>query len=240
MTESVRLQKILAQAGLGSRRYCEIMIEQGRVSVNGIVVTELGSRATWDDEIRVDGVLIVSRPETVAYALNKPRGVLSAMSDERKRCVGDLVADLDLRLFHVGRLDEDTEGLLILTNDGDLAQRLSHPSFEISKTYLATVEGVVSPGTVKRLLAGVTLEDGPIACDRVVVKQAEGGRTLLEVVLHSGRNRIVRRLLASVGHPVKALVRTHIGELGLDGLRPGQLRELSARDLKKLSKQAGW
>ena len=240
MSESVRLQKILAQAGLGSRRYCEIMIEQGRVSVNGERVTELGSRASWDDEIRVDGVLIVSKPETVVYALNKPRGVLSAMSDAHRPCVGDLVGDLDVRLFHVGRLDEETEGLLILTNDGDLAQRLSHPSFEISKTYLATVDGAVTPGTIKRLLAGIELEDGPIACDRAVVKQTSGGRTLIEVVLHSGRNRIVRRMLAAVGHPVRALVRTHIGELGLDGLRPGQVRELTSRDLKKLSKHAGW
>ena len=238
--ESVRLQKLLAQAGIGSRRYCEILIERGRVTVNGAVVSELGARATWEDEIRVDGVLVVARPESLTYAFNKPRGVVSAMSDERKKSLADYVEQLPHRLFHVGRLDEDTEGLLILTNDGDLAQRLAHPSNEISKTYLATVAGEVKPGTLRKLLSGVELEDGEIKCDRAVIKDRQPGRTLLEVQIHSGRNRIVRRMLAKVGHPVQKLVRTHIGQLGLDGLKPGSLRELSTAELRQLSQNANW
>ena len=240
MADQVRLQKLLAQAGMGSRRYCEIMIDAGRVSVNGAVVRELGSRASWDDEIRVDGVLIVSRPDVVAYALNKPRGYISAMSDSKSKCIGDLVTEIPERLFHVGRLDEETEGLIILTNDGDLAQLLAHPSHEIQKTYLATVMGSVAPGTVRQLLQGFELEDGFIKCDRAVVRQVDGGETLIEVTLHSGRNRIVRRMLAAAGHPVRRLVRTHIGQLGLDGLRPGLLRKLEPRDLKRLSRNANW
>ena len=150
--EPIRLQKLLAQAGVGSRRYCEILIERGRVSVNGRVVTELGARATWADEIQVDGTRVISRPETLVFALNKPRGVVSTMSDDRGRsCLGDYVSEIPERLFHVGRLDEQTEGLIILTNDGALAQRLSHPSYEISKTYLATVDGSVSRATLKQL-----------------------------------------------------------------------------------------
>jgi len=239
--EPLRLQKIMAQSGVGSRRYCEILMERGRVQVNGQIVSELGARARWTDEIRVDGVLIVARPENVVYALNKPVGVISTMIDDQGRpCVGDFFEDLEIRLFHVGRLDEMTEGLLILTNDGDLAQRLSHPSFEISKTYLATVSGEVSRATVRQLLAGIELDDGPIKCDAVVLKQTSEGQSLVEVVLHSGRNRIVRRTLAAVGHPVTRLVRTHIGALGIDGLKSGEFRELRPEHLKALSKASKW
>mgnify|MGYP006291731983 CR=1 FL=1 len=239
--ESIRLQKILAQAGIGSRRYCEILIERGRVSVNGVVVKELGSRARWEDEIRVDGVLIVHRPDTLTYAFNKPRGVVSSMQDEFQRpCLADYTADLPQRVFHVGRLDEQTEGLLILTSDGQLAQRLAHPSFEVSKTYLADVEGGVTANTCKHLLSGVELDDGPIACDHVTLKQSSPTRTLLELSLHSGRNRIVRRMLAHVGHPVMGLVRTHIGTLGLDGLKPGELRLLDPNQIRELSSDAKW
>lgn len=240
MVEQIRLQKLLAQAGIGSRRYCEILIERGRVSVNGQIVTELGSRASWADEIRVDGVLLLQRPETVVYLLNKPRGVVSAMSDPHKRSLGDLVANLDVRLFHVGRLDEDTEGLLILTNDGELAQRLAHPSFEVAKTYLATVAGRMGAADCRLLETGIELEDGPVRADRVRLKQVADSATLVELVLHSGRNRIVRRMLAATGHPVQALVRTRFGNLGLDGLPPGGLRKLNAKQIQTLSAAAKW
>jgi 23S rRNA pseudouridine2605 synthase len=235
----VRLQKIMSAAGIGSRRYCEILIESGRVSVNGQIITELGSRALETDEIRVDGVLILNRPEFKAYVFNKPTGVISAMSDNTgKSCLGDFVADLPVRVFHVGRLDEATEGLIIMTNDGELANSLSHPSHEIPKTYLATVTGEVSPYTIKLLQDGIELDDGPIACDKAILKQIHNGESLVEVVLHSGRNRIVRRMLAAVGHPVTRLVRTRVGNLGLDGLKPGALRELGFDDIKALSKTA--
>lgn len=240
MTDAIRLQKLLAQAGIGSRRYCEILIERGRVSVNGQVVSELGSRASWADEIRVDGTLLLQRPELAVYLLNKPRGVVSAMSDPRKKSLADLVGHLEIRLFHVGRLDEDTEGLLVLTNDGELAQRLSHPSFEISKTYLATVTGRMSAADGRRLENGVELEDGLVQADRVTIKQVGETASLVEVVLHSGRNRVVRRMLAAVGHPVQALVRTRFGNLGLDGLAPGALRKLDAKQVQALSAATEW
>ena len=233
--ELIRLQKLMADSGVGSRRFCEILISAGRVSVNGEIVKELGTRAAATDEIRVDGILILKRENTIVVALNKPVGVVSAMSDPKKRHLGLFVEQYSERLFHVGRLDEMTEGLIILTNDGDLAQRLSHPSFEVQKTYMAKVEGKVEPRTVKQLIAGVDLDDGPIACDRALVKGSSSDSSLLEVVLHSGRNRIVRRMLASVGHPVRQLVRTHIGGLGLDGLPSGQTRILTDLEIKSLS-----
>lgn len=237
--EPVRLQKLLSTLGVGSRRYCEILISRGRVSVNGQIVTELGSRALETDEIRVDGVLLVTRPELHSYVFNKPAGVISAMSDPHgKTNIGDFVADLSVRVYHVGRLDEATEGLIILTNDGELANLLTHPSHEVQKTYLATVRGELKPHTLRQLREGVELEDGPISCDQAVLKQTNQGVSLVEVVLHSGRNRIVRRMLAAVGHPVTRLVRTRIGNLGLDGLKPGTYRELTASDLKLLSKTA--
>lgn len=239
--EPVRLQKILSTLGVGSRRYCEILISRGRVTVNGKVVTELGSRAQLTDEIRVDGVLLVTRPELHTYVFNKPAGVISAMSDPYgKPNIGDFVTDLPVRVFHVGRLDEATEGLIVLTNDGELANLLAHPSHEIQKTYLANVRGEVKPQTLRQLREGVELEDGPIACDQVVLKQTSNGESLIEVVIHSGRNRIVRRMLAAVGHPVSRLVRTRIGNLGLDGLKPGAYRLLNQSDLKLLSKTANF
>lgn len=239
--EPIRLQKLLAQAGIGSRRFCEILIERGRVTVNGVVISELGARASWTDRIQVDGIDVISRPEMVVFALNKPLGVVSSMADEHGRpCLGDLVKDLPYRLFHVGRLDEQSEGLLILTNDGELAQRLSHPRYEISKTYLATVDGDLSRGDLRRLLDGVELDDGPIHFDQAILKQVQGDQSIVEVVLHSGRNRIVRRTLAAIGHPVRRLVRTHIGGLGIDGLRPGQLRELSSAQVFAMSRDSNW
>lgn len=233
--EGERLQKVLARAGLGSRRYCEVLIGRGRVSVDGEVVTEQGRRVRPGDEIRVDGDLIPRNEELVVLVVNKPVGVLSAMHDDRGRaCVGDLVADRPERLFHVGRLDADTSGLLLLTNDGDLAQRLAHPRHEVSKTYRATVPGPV-PGSVGRQLRqGIELDDGPARADAFRVVSEQGDRAIVEIRLHEGRNRIVRRMLAAVRHPVLELVRTELGTLHLGGLRPGALRQLDRREVLAL------
>lgn len=232
----IRLQKVLAAAGLGSRRKCEELIAEGRVRVDGETVTEMGRRVDPQTAVvHVDGTRINLREDIVYLALNKPRGVLSAMSDPRGRAtVGDLVADRDERLFHVGRLDADSEGLLLLTNDGELAHRLMHPSFGVAKTYLAEVPAPVSPEVGRRLRAGVDLEDGPVRVDGFRIVQVSGDRALVEVILHEGRNHIVRRMLAAVGYPVQRLVRTAIGPVVLGGQRPGTLRPLTASELGEL------
>ena len=215
-TEGIRLQKVLSQAGIASRRAAEKLIIDGRVEVDGQVVTELGTRVDPDASvIRVDGARVVLDDSLVYLALNKPRGMHSTMSDDRGRpCIGDLVEHRvrgNKNLFHVGRLDADTEGLILLTNDGELAHRLMHPSHEVPKTYLATVTGTVPRGLGKRLRAGIELDDGPARVDDFAVVDAIPGKTLVRVMLHEGRNRIVRRLLAAAGFPVEALVRTDIG-----------------------------
>jgi 23S rRNA pseudouridine2605 synthase len=208
--------------------------------VDGSVVTELGTRVDPATAvIHVDGQRVNVRADLVYLALNKPRGVLSAMSDDRgRRTVADLVADRPERLFHVGRLDADTEGLLLLTNDGELAHRLMHPGFGVPKTYLATVPGPVPKTLGRRLRDGVELEDGPVRVDAFRIVQQEGNgadiRAIVEVVLHEGRNRIVRRMLDAVGHPVQRLVRTSIGPVRLGGQRPGTLRELTRDELGEL------
>lgn len=237
--EPVRLQKVLAGAGLGSRRACEELIAGGRVTVDG-TVAELGMRVDPHTAvIHVDGDRVVVRDDLVYLALNKPRGVLSAMSDARGRpTVGDLVADRPERLFHVGRLDADSEGLLLLTNDGELAHRLTHPSFGVAKTYLATVPGPVGRQVGRRLLAGVQLDDGPVRADAFRVVQVQGRQAIVEVVLHEGRKHVVRRLLAEVGHPVSRLVRTRIGPVHLGGQRAGTLRPLTRAELADLHRIA--
>jgi 23S rRNA pseudouridine2605 synthase len=234
--EGVRLQKVLAQAGVASRRAAEQLILDGRVSVDGHVVTELGSRVDPATSIiHVDGERVPTAPGLVVLMMNKPRGVITAMTDDRGRpCVGDLIADRPERVFHVGRLDADTEGLLLLTNDGELANRLGHPSHEVAKTYRATVRGAISKQALRQLESGVDLEDGPIACDRVRVIQRLEDRSLVEIVLHSGRNRIVRRMLDAVGFPVIDLVRTRIGPLHLGRLRPGQVLPVEGGELRAL------
>jgi 23S rRNA pseudouridine2605 synthase len=238
-SEGIRLQKVLAAAGLGSRRACEELIADGRVTVDG-EIAELGTRVDPDTAvIHVDGDRIVVRDDLVYLALNKPRGVLSAMSDSRgRRTVGDLVGDRPERLFHVGRLDADSEGLLLLTNDGELAHRLMHPSFGVLKTYLATVPAPVGREVGRRLRAGVVLEDGPVAVDSFRVVQTHGRQALVEVVLHEGRKHIVRRLLAEVGHPVSRLVRTRIGPVHLGGQRAGTVRPLTRSELADLHRLA--
>lgn len=239
--EGIRLQKVLAQAGIASRRAAEQLILDGRVSVDGQVVTELGSRVDPATAvIHVDGERVPTAPGIVVLMMNKPRGVITSMSDDRGReCVGDLIADRPERLFHVGRLDSDTEGLLLLTNDGELANRLGHPSHEVAKTYRATVRGPISKQALRELKEGVDLDDGPIACDGARVIQRLTDRSLVEVVLHSGRNRIVRRMLDAVGYPVVDLVRTRIGPLHLGRMRPGQVIELEGADLRALYTAVG-
>ncbi len=239
--EGIRLQKVMAAAGIGSRRACEAMIEQGRVSVNDEVVREQGRRVDPEtDVIRVDTMRINTASGNVYLALNKPRGYVTAMTDpEGRPTVGDLVRDRLERLFHVGRLDADTEGLLLLTNDGELAHRLSHPSYEVPKTYLAEVLGPMEKGVGKRLREGVELEDGIVRFDAFRVVDSSANRLLVEVVLHEGRKHIVRRALAEVGHPVQQLVRTAVGPVQLGAQKPGKLRALTREELAGLFSLVG-
>jgi 23S rRNA pseudouridine2605 synthase len=235
---------VLSQAGVASRRVAEKMIRDGRVEVDGMIVTEMGTRVDPDTSvIRVDGARIMIDDTMVYLAINKERGMHSTMSDDQGRpCVGDLVEYRvrgNKKLFHVGRLDADTEGLLILTNDGELAHRLMHPSYEVPKTYLATVLGTVPRGLGKTLRAGVELDDGPVRVDDFAVVDAVPGRSLVRVTLHEGRKRIVRRLLAEVGFPVKELVRTDIGTVALGEQRPGSIRVLTSKEIGELYKAVG-
>ncbi len=239
----IRLQKVLAQAGLASRRACEAMIAQGRVQVNGDTVLEQGRRVDPDhDVIRVDGSRIPPPRRHLYLVLNKPRGVVSTLTDpEGRRTLADVVVDsasgrsvVKERLFHVGRLDTDTEGLIILTNDGDFAYQLAHPKFEVDKTYLAEVEGVLNAATLKRLRNGVVLDDGPVHPRGVKLVSATGGRSLVRLTLHEGRNHIVRRTMESVGHPVRRLSRIGIGPVRLKTLAVGELRELTREELGSL------
>ena len=240
----VRLQKVLSQAGIASRRVAEKMIRDGRVEVDGVVITELGTRVDPAvSVIRVDGARISIDDTLVHLAINKPRGMHSTMSDDRGRpCVGDLVEHRvrgNAKLFHVGRLDADTEGLLLLTNDGELAHRLMHPSYEVPKTYLATVMGAVPKGLGRKLRDGIELDDGPVRVDDFAVVDAVPGRSLVRVTLHEGRKRIVRRLLAEVGFPVQELVRTDIGAVTLGEQRPGSIRVLTQKEIGDLYKAVG-
>ena len=232
----IRLQKLLAQSGVASRRKCEELMLDGLVEVDGEVVTRLGTKVDPRTAvIRVDGKRLPPISEKVYLVLNKPRGVVSTMSDpEGRRNLGDLVADRPERLFHVGRLDTDTSGLILLTNDGDFAQRMAHPSYEVDKTYVAEVDGEVYRRTAKQLLEGVTLEDGPVTVKKVRIVEASAQRSIVELVIHEGRNRIVRRLLDHVGHPVRRLTRTAIGPVVLSRLKPGEMRELTLDELGSL------
>ncbi len=236
----VRLQKLLARSGVASRRRCEELMLDGQVEVDGAVVTRLGTKVDPRTAvIRVAGKRLPPISPYVYLALNKPRGVVSTMSDpEGRRSLADLVADRPERLFHVGRLDTDTSGLILLTNDGDFAQRLAHPSYEVDKTYVAEVEGRVGKPVLRRLREGVTLDDGPVAVSSARVVSVEGERSIVEVVIHEGRNRIVRRLLDHVGHPVRRLTRTAIGPVHLQSLGSGELRPLQRDELGQLLDRA--
>lgn len=236
----IRLQKLLAQSGVASRRKCEELMLAGVVEVDGEIVTRLGTKVDPRTAvIRVDGKRLPPISAHVYLVLNKPRGVVSTMSDPQgRRTLTDLVADRPERLFHVGRLDTDTTGLLLLTNDGEFAHRMAHPSYQVDKTYVAEVDGEVTRATLKRLLDGVTLDDGPVEVSKAkVVEYGAGGatgRTIVELVIHEGRNRIVRRLLDQVGHPVLQLTRTAFGPVKLAGLKSGKLRELTSDELGSL------
>jgi len=240
----VRLQKVMAEAGVGSRRHCEELIGAGRVEVDGQTVRRFGARVNPERQvIRVDGKRIPARPGLVYLAFNKPPKVLTAMSDRRgRKTLADFLGDRDPgseRLFHIGRLDYDTEGLMLLTNDGELAHRLAHPSFEVAKTYLAEVTGPVPKDLGRRLTAGIELDDGVAAADRFRVIDRSGQRALVEITLHEGRKHIVRRMLAETGHPVSRLVRTDVGPIRLGNLAPGASRELTTREIGELYATVG-
>lgn len=235
-TGGVRLQKVLAGAGVASRRASEELIAAGRVTVNGVVAT-LGQRVDPSrDVIRLDGDRLLVGTEHVYLALHKPQGMITAMTDQQGRpCVGDLVRDRATPgLHHVGRLDADTEGLLLITNDGDLGHRLTHPSYEVPKRYLVEIEGTVPRSLGRTLRTGVDLDDGPARVDEFRVVDTVAGRSSIEVVLHEGRNHIVRRMFAAAGHPVTRLVRTAIGPIRLGDLRPGRVRHLSTPEVQTL------
>ena len=236
-----RLQKVLAAAGVGSRRYCEDLIGAGRVEVDGQVVRRFGARVDPERQVfKVDGKRVPSRQGVVYLMLNKPRGVLTAMSDDRgRKTIVDFLGDRAERLVHVGRLDYDTEGLLLLTNDGELAHRLTHPRYEVAKTYYAEVPGPVPRDVGRRLQAGVELEDGVAAADKFRVLDSSGKRAMVEITLHEGRNRIVRRMLDAVGHPVDRLVRTTVGPVKLGSLRPGATRDLTLQEVGELYAAVG-
>ena len=231
-SDGERLQKILAGVGLGSRRTCEELIDAGRVTVNGRVAT-LGDRADVDvDRIEVDGVRIGTKPGLVYYLLNKPAGVVTTATDTHGRAVVTDLVPREPRVFPVGRLDQDTEGLLLLTNDGDLTHQLTHPSFGIEKEYVAEVEGTPTRHELRVLREGVDLDDGRTAPAQVALVEP----TVVRITIHEGRNRQVRRMLDAVGHPVVRLVRTRIGGLADRSLAPGEWRVLTTDEVRALER----
>lgn len=232
-----RVQKVLANAGVASRRACENLMTQGRVKVNGCVVTQLGTRMDpHKDQVHVDGKRIFLDQERRTYAVNKPVGVVSTMSDPQGRPnLGDLAEIIGHRVYHIGRLDEDTSGLILMSNDGELAHRIMHPSHQLPKTYIATLDGSMKAGTAKMLMEdGIELEDGHAQVDDIVIMDRFGGQTLVRVTLHIGRNRIVRRIFDAVGHRVHKLARTHIGPIALNDLELGEYRQLPLSEVTEL------
>ena len=234
-----RLQKVLARAGIGSRRASEELIAAGRVTVDGEIAV-LGRRVDPDrDRIEVDGVRVLVGDDLVHYLLNKPAGTVTTASDPQGRPTVVQLVPSDPRVFPVGRLDADTEGLLLLTNDGELTQLLTHPSHGVVKTYLAEVEGEPSPAALRRLREGVELDDGVTAPARVRLVQQRGGTAAVELGIHEGRNRQVRRMLDAVGHPVLRLVRTRIGPVADRSLAPGEWRALTRSEVRSLYAAVG-
>jgi 23S rRNA pseudouridine2605 synthase len=233
-----RLQKVLARMGFGSRRACEELITAGRINVNGRPA-ELGMRIhPASDAVEVDGTRVRLSTDLVYLALNKPAGVLSAAKDTRGRqTVVDLVP-MEMRVFPVGRLDRDTSGLLLMTNDGDFANHVAHPRYEVPKTYVAEVRGKVAPASVSKLRRGIHLEDGPAHAVAVRVRASGRGRALVELTVREGRNRLVRRMLAAVGAQVTSLVRTEIGPVRLGRLKPGTWRHLRRDEVMQLMGEA--
>jgi len=241
-TRGERVQKVLARAGFGSRRACEQLIAAGRVTI-GARPAVLGDRVDPDPmELAVDGIPVPTRPGLVHYLLNKPAGVVTTAQDPQGRATVVGLVPAEPRVFPVGRLDYDTEGLLVLTNDGELTQRLTHPRYGVAKTYLAEVDGVPAPAAIRRLREGVDLDDGRTAPARAVLVQAGAGpdaTSAVEIVVHEGRNRQVRRMCDAVGHPVRRLVRTRIGPLADARLRPGEWRALTPAEVRALYEAAG-
>ena len=232
--ERERLQKVLARAGLGSRRACEDLIRDGRVTVNGRVAV-LGERVDpRADRVEVDGARVPLNPELRYMALNKPRGVVTTASDPQGRPDVSRYYPEGVRVFPVGRLDRDTEGLLLLTNDGELANRLLHPRYGVEREYLAEVEGRPTPRVLARLTRGVQLEDGPARAASARQVAGSGGRGAVRMVMTEGRKREVRRMLDAVGLPVRRLVRVRVGPIRLGRLPPGEVRELDAAEVREL------
>jgi 23S rRNA pseudouridine2605 synthase len=236
--EGERLQKVLARAGMGSRRACEELIDQRRVEVNGAIVSEQGMRVDPDkDEIKVDG-LTVATQSYLFFALNKPAGVVSTMEDpDGRQCLGDYVTNRETRLFHIGRLDTETEGLILLTNHGELSHRLTHPRYGVRKTYLAHIQGPLPRDLGRQLKEGIQLEDGYARADHFRVVQSTGKNYLVEVSLHEGRKHIVRRMLADAGFPVEKLVRTAFGPIALGDQKSGWLRRLTNTEVGMLMRE---
>jgi 23S rRNA pseudouridine2605 synthase len=238
--EGVRLQKVLAQAGVGSRRVCEDLIAAGRVEVDGERVQHQGMRVDPETAIiRVDGMRISTAEGIVHFAFNKPMGVVSAMDDPDRPNLGDYVKGRTERLFHVGRLDIDTEGLILLTNDGELAHRLAHPSYEIRKVYQAQVTGIIPRDLGKNLKQGIDLEDGLARVDSFRLLDTVGKNALVEITIHEGRNRIVRRMMEAAGFPVRGLVRTKFGPISLGDQKPERLRPLNKEEVGAVYKAVG-
>ncbi len=236
-----RLQKYLAHAGVASRRSSEQLILAGKVTVNGQVVTELGSKVDPEhDQITVNGVLVSTEQQKVYYLLNKPSGYVTTLKDpEGRKTVRELLSDVQQRVYPVGRLDFDTEGLLLLTNDGELTHALTHPSHQVEKTYQAKVRGVPSEDKLARLRQGVRLEDGMTAPAKVQLLKQEGSQAWLEITIHEGRNRQVRRMCESIGYPVVFLKRVCLGFLTLEHLAVGKYRALSPQEVTRLRVLAG-
>ena len=236
--EGERLQKVLARAGMGSRRACEELIAQRRVEVNGQVVTEQGVRVdVHKDEVKVDGLTVATQSH-LFFALNKPAGVVSTMEDpDGRQCLGDYVTNRESRLFHVGRLDTETEGIILLTNHGELAHRLTHPRYGVKKVYLAAIQGPLPRDLGKRLKDGIELEDGYARADHFRVVENVGKNYLVEVTLHEGRKHIVRRMLAEAGFPVDKLVRVSFGPITLGDQKSGWLRRLSNTEVGMLMQE---
>ncbi|MBE3588738.1 MAG: rRNA pseudouridine synthase [Thermoanaerobacteraceae bacterium] len=236
-----RLQKAMARAGVASRRHCEEIIAAGLVKVNGRVVTCPGTRVDPEkDRIEVAGRVLPREERKVYILLNKPRGYITTLHDPRgRRKVTDLLPGIHHRVYPVGRLDYDSEGLLLLTNDGELTHALTHPGHRVPKTYRVRVEGVPSPDKLAQMARGLLLDDGPTAPARVALVEKGGGNALLEITIHEGRNRQVRRMCDKIGHPVRRLKRTALGPLTLQGLKPGQYRFLTPAEVALLRRAAG-
>ncbi len=231
-----RLQKVIADSGVTSRRKAEELILAGKVRVNGEVISELGVKVSGNDIVEVDGAILDRDIVKKYYLLNKPRGVISSVSDEKKRPTVVDYIDTDVRIYPVGRLDYDTTGLIILTNDGELANLLMHPTNHVPKTYIAKIEGFLNKDEIDRLRSGVRIDGRKVFVDHFKIrdKNLEKKTSLVEITIVEGRNHIVKKLFESLGHPVIRLSRIKIAFLEIDKLKSGEYRELTIKEVKKL------